>query len=901
MVGKWRIGVGFGLVLASAVLGPLRGERPAWESLLSRHCFGCHGLEKTKGGLNLLELAAQQPLVQNRDRWNQVINVVTAGDMPPEGEAELKPDQRRSLLQALDRELNHFDYSTVDDPGFEPARRLTHREYDRTVSDLFDFSLTPTDRFPPDLTGSSGFENSANTLFLPPSLMERYIAAAERVVATVFASGTEGGEVRAKLWKLAGREPPAGGTAESDARALLEAFLWRAYRRSPTERELAGAMDLYRKIRSAGEEPAAFETAVLRVVQSALIAPQFLLRLERGRSTEEPWRVTDHELAARLSYFLWASLPDDELFVAAKRGGLHDSETLRRQVERMLRDPKSEALGSLFAAQWLGFRYIGNRVRLDPIDNPWCTDTLMNAMRRESELFFASLVRDNGTLDDFIDARHTYLNEELAREIYDIEDVRGPEMRKYRLQDPNRGGILTHGSLMAITSNYKETSPIKRGNWILETLLGRPLPPPPPNAGAFSEEVEEDDSLTFRQKVELHSSRAQCRSCHSLIDPLGFSLENFDYFGRWRDSYRVRVVERRDREVLSLTEAMRSLAWQDLDERIADLDSGPKERRAMREQLQALRQANETVLELKLTKEYSPARQNRLIRLLRRLDIDPENSELSALFFQAIEKIRELPQERLDARIDRLEPEPEERSEIAEVLWEFHRLPEEDLVEELARYEVHDRRELLEFFERLGLLEGGIGGGDESRFLRAVALRRLATEELEERLEGLEVNREERKVIAELVAQLRAIPEAELAATIENERDEATEDLIAEVLVMLDPEAPEESSNRRGRPRFERKTITGEATLPDGTPFQGSAGLRRVLLAHHRDDLSRQMASKMLAYALGRQLEYYDEPSLRLILKRWAGDDYRLHSLIYGVVESYPFQYKKNPESKPSL
>jgi hypothetical protein len=208
----------------------------------------------------------------------------------------------------------------------------------------------------------------------------------------------------------------------------------------------------------------------------------------------------------------------------------------------MLADPKAGTLGSVFAAQWLGFDALGVRVRLDPIDNPWCTDTLMAAMKKESAMVFTALIRENRPLTKLIDSKNTFVNEELAK-FYKLKGVEGTAMRRVSHTDKRRYGLFGQASVLAVTSSPHRTSPIRRGEWILNSLLGTPPPPPPPDAGELDEEIEENRKLTFRQKLEMHSKDPRCNSCHREIDPLGFALENFDWFGRWRTKSRGRTID----------------------------------------------------------------------------------------------------------------------------------------------------------------------------------------------------------------------------------------------------------------------------------------------------------------------------------------------------------------------
>jgi hypothetical protein len=785
---------------------------------LQTHCIRCHGEKKAKGGLNLSQLLTEQPLIKNREQWNHVIDLVKAAEMPPEDEEQPTIDQRAEILFQLDQSLNHFDFSSIDNPGFESARRLTNQEYNRTISDLLGISLSLADRFPADLTGASGFENSANTLFLQVTRMERYIAAAERAAEAALPTLALEGEPPDSFRRIMVQLPDDSVDASTAAGTIIEHFLLRAYRRPPSLDEREQGLRHFQSNFKEDGNISSFVDGIRQFVQATLISPKFLLRVEQGSPSSESFRINDFELASRLSYFLWATMPDDELFHLASKNLLQEPKTLEAQVNRMLAHPYADAMGSTFAAQWLGFRFMGNRVRLDPIDNPWCTDSLMTAMREESGLFFTSLVREDRPIDELIDANYTFLNEELADEIYGMDDVKGSEMRRVNLENPNRGGILTHGSLMAITSNHKDTSPIKRGNWILETVLGRPLPPPPPNAGAFKEDVEEDDSLTFRQKVEMHSSDPSCRTCHSKIDPLGFSLENFDYFGRWRENYRVRIVERKDQEALSLIKAMRGLTQDSLYQRIEELDSGPDARTEIRKRLNTLRNIDEDALHAEVTQNLTASHQNRLIRLLDRLEIEPLN---------------------------------------------------------------YDSQESLE------KLVAGVR-----------ALKEMDIEKIEPSLNALEIPTDEQQDLLGFIPEIRAIPNDHIKQILEEFDPDEREEIFEVLEVMQLIEKDEHRESRRRRPRFEQKAITGEATLPDGTPFRGPKGLKDVILSHHKEDLTRQLTSKMLSYALGRQLEYYDEQAIRTIVTLMENNDYRMHALVKGIVNSYPFQYKKNPHSE---
>ena len=496
--------------------------------LLRQYCFDCHSNDSSSGELNLEKLLTITPIVRARDQWVNVIEQSKNHVMPPEDGEQPSQEERSKLVLSLHNAVHNFDYSKVEDPGLESARRLTHREYSNTVRDLFGVDIDVIDRFPVDLTATSGFDNSSNSLFIQPLLMERYVGIAEHVVTTALPARPVTADQKVAHARIFGG---VTGTDELAVRNVLTPFLRRAYRRPPTKVELDRFVAQVARARAEGAD---FETAIRATLQAVLITPSFLLRVEDHRPEEtRAYEVNSWDLASRLSYFLWASMPDDELLGLAESGQLSNPEQLGQQVERMLADAKAETLGTVFTAQWLGSQHLGTRVRLDPIDNPWCTETLMTAMRRETAMFFNSLVKENRPVTDLIAADYTFLNQELAK-LYNIKGVEGDQMRRVSVNPDRRGGIFGQGSLLAVTSFPGRTSPVVRGKWILDSVLGTPPPPPPPNVSELPEEIEENRRLSFREKLELHREKPNCYACHSQMDPLGFSLEQYDWFGRFR-------------------------------------------------------------------------------------------------------------------------------------------------------------------------------------------------------------------------------------------------------------------------------------------------------------------------------------------------------------------------------
>lgn len=506
--------------------------------LLKTACFECHNGESANGELDLEALVEIMPLVVNRSHWINVIQQLKVRSMPPSDADPPSEADRRTLTAWLTNTIENFDYSTVQQPGYEPARRLTHAEYNNTVRDLTGIDLRPADRFPDDMTATSGFENSANSLFVQPILMERYVGAAEAIVDRAWPDGSPASRAQQAAWRTLLGDVEALSEIGA-AETVLRRFATKAYRRPVQPGEMAALISYFeQRVR----DGASAGSALRDVLQVILVSPNFLIRAEQdGPQANSAFPVTQWELASRLSYFLWASMPDDELFRLAETNQLRQPDILARQVDRMLGDPRAQTLGRIFAAQWLGFTDLG-RVRPGQIDNPWATDSLIEAMQQESAMLFNSLVQQNKPIDQLVDADYTFVNEELAKH-YDMGGVIGEHMRRVELGDGPRRGVLGHGSILAVTSFTGRTSPVVRGNWILTKLLGTPPPPPPPNVSEFDERVAENRRLTQRQKLEAHRDNPNCYACHSQIDPLGFALEEFEWFGRHQPARRGKRVD----------------------------------------------------------------------------------------------------------------------------------------------------------------------------------------------------------------------------------------------------------------------------------------------------------------------------------------------------------------------
>lgn len=311
----------------------------------------------------------------------------------------------------------------------------------------------------------------------------------------------------------------------------LSALMRRAYRRPVTASELEKPMDFYRQAKGEGD----FERGIEAALSAILVSPEFLFRVEQdppGVVANTPYRISDLELASRISFFLWSSIPDEELLDTAIRGELHQPKVLEQQVRRMLSDRRSENLAGNFAGQWLYLRNLDSftpDLRLFPDFD----DNLRQAFRQETELLFNDVVREDRNVLDLLDADFTFLNERLAKH-YGIPNIYGSRFRRVSLnKDHERGGLLRQGSILTVTSYATRTSPVIRGKWVLENILGTPPPPPLPNVPALKENTL-SATLSVRERLAEHRANAACAGCHNLMDPIGFSLENYDAIGRWR-------------------------------------------------------------------------------------------------------------------------------------------------------------------------------------------------------------------------------------------------------------------------------------------------------------------------------------------------------------------------------
>jgi hypothetical protein len=491
--------------------------------LLARYCTTCHGGAKPKGKLALDQFKDQDAALKSLKVWEDVADNLRSGDMPPPD----KPRPSGAELEKVNAWLDRFVFTQQTakrDPGRVTLRRLNRAEYNNTVRDLLGVDFQPADDFPSDDVGY-GFDNIGDVLSMSPLHMEKYLAAAEQIIEKAFASDESRKRALGTRVDVLAKKP-------GSPREILRTFAERAYRRPVAPDELRRLLRLVEAGQRTGRS---LEDGLKLAMQAVLVSPHFLFRVEADPDPNDPDGVrtlNDWELASRLSYFLWSSMPDEDLFEHARKGTLRKDGNLEAQVRRLLGDDKARALVENFAGQWLQLRNLKDFAP-DPGLFPGFDDNLRQAMRRETELFFAHVMREDRGVLEFLDADYTFLNERLAKH-YGIAGVAGEEFRRVELKDRNRGGLLTQASVLSVTSNPTRTSPVKRGKWILENILGTPPKDPPPGVPELKEGEQAQLTGSLRQRMEQHRANPNCAVCHQSMDALGFGFENFDAIGAWR-------------------------------------------------------------------------------------------------------------------------------------------------------------------------------------------------------------------------------------------------------------------------------------------------------------------------------------------------------------------------------
>lgn len=437
-------------------------------------------------------------------------------------QVEVSVDGERVAVVDIDRWMSSSDPNgttvTTDSIDIRAGPRLVAvtfvKRFDAPVHDL----ITPLDHTLADTQIGLGY--GVTTL---PHLQ------AYAIVGPFGASGVSETPTRRQVFTC---RPLGPSEAEPCARSIIGDLAKRAYRRPVHDDDMEALLGFYRQ----GAEEGGFEAGIRVALQAVLASPHFVFRTEEpeGEVRGTTFRISDADLASRLSFFLWGQGPDRELIQLAAEGGLRDEDALRGQVQRMLNDPRAAALSTRFAAQWLRLPDL-EKVHPDALDYPYFDATLATAMEEETIALFDHIVEEDRSVLDLLTADYTFVNERLARH-YGIPNVTGEEMRKVNYVDDKRRGLLGHGSILTLTSHANRTSPVLRGKWVMEVIMGTPPPPPPPDVPDLeaSESIEDGRTLTVREQMAKHAANPSCNSCHRVIDPLGLALENFDVTGAWR-------------------------------------------------------------------------------------------------------------------------------------------------------------------------------------------------------------------------------------------------------------------------------------------------------------------------------------------------------------------------------
>ena len=497
--------------------------------LLVKHCMECHSADGAEGGIAFDRYVDSAKIQSDFELWEKVIRLVKERQMPPSDAEELQAASIQKFVSAIEYELSQFDCSVEKRPGRVTIRRLNKAEYNNTIRDLTGLNLHLADDFPSDDVGN-GFDNIGEVLSIPPILLEKYIQAAEKIATAIWQDPA----IRKQVFPYS----PNSESLEDRVFAATEnvrLFAMKAFRRPIREKEAQRFLQLMRDV----WERDGTEAEIMQTITVAILSnPNFIFRVE-DEPIEEQFDtgekvgtrfLNNYELASRLSYFLWSSMPDERLFELAEQGELVKPTVLVAESQRMLRDPKASALVENFAGQWLQLRDI-ERLSPDPTLFPNYSKELGRSMRQETEVFFARLIQEDRNILEFLNADYTYIDGALAKH-YGIDGVEGDEFQRVALQS-NRRGILTHASILTLTSNPTRTSPVKRGKWILENMLDEPPPPPPPDVPELEEGGETLGSL--REQMEQHRANPSCAVCHRTMDAIGFGLENFDAVGVWRE------------------------------------------------------------------------------------------------------------------------------------------------------------------------------------------------------------------------------------------------------------------------------------------------------------------------------------------------------------------------------
>ena len=500
------------------------------QSFLHQYCENCHGA-KPVGGFKLERVAKPESLSAEAGKWSSLMARVRNGEMPPKGSPAPPLEVREPFTNWIGAALRKEACAGGIVPGPSPIRRLNRDEFSFTVRDLLDMHLDIAKALPADGAGGEGFDNAAETLFLSPIHSEKYMEVAK------FAMDFAAKEYKSRE-KIFVAKPGKDLTGNQAAEKIFKNFLPRAFRRPVADAEATPYMGLFQAAQKQGES---FESSVLFALRAALVSPNFLFRMEPKNNTGATRPLEAFALASRLSYFIWGSMPDELLFDVAASGRLQDPEVLQQLVRRMLRNDRSMDFAARFTEQWLHTRELTTDKTPDAKLFPTyaASEDLRGDIRFQPIMFFREVFQRNLSLLELIDSKYTIGSSSLEKHW----GIKMPLKANNRSQPQwvelpagsHFGGLLGMPAVLAVSSFPYRTSPVLRGAFVLDSILGTPPPPPPPNVPALDADHAGAEPKTVRERLSQHRENQPCAGCHSRIDPIGFALENYDVLGRWRD------------------------------------------------------------------------------------------------------------------------------------------------------------------------------------------------------------------------------------------------------------------------------------------------------------------------------------------------------------------------------
>ena len=517
--------------------------------VLRKHCTSCHNEADKKGGINLDAFDFVVHVVRRGELFQKVVEQVHMNQMPPSNSPRMSEKEKAILIEGINKILSGA--LAKPDPGQAIMRRLSHREYEYTIKDLMGLDFSARNFLPSDASGGEGFDNQSSVLYVTPLTMERYYLAADSILRHARSEKS--------IWQKIGPVSYTPGIFRRTYNQLISAlgyeirpwakpilmaeqvilpFAQKAFRRFLTKAEKDKLLSFFTGTYfPIWDVRHGFEEALAITLKGILVSPHFLYRYESNLPLHQPYPVNNFELATRLSYLLWSSLPDEELFEVAYREDLHHPDVLQRETLRMMADPKFKRFAESFAPQWLGVGELIQNPKTDKTLFPEFGESLRQAMYQEVIEFFDYVFNHKKDLKQLISSDFCMVNKTLA-DHYEIRDVEGDHFRPVPISDSPRGGILGMGAVLTSTSLPTRTSPVIRGQWVLEEILGTTTPPPPPDVPELeAAKKDAEDELDLRKLLEIHRADLACQGCHKKMDPLGLGLENFDAIGRWRTSY----------------------------------------------------------------------------------------------------------------------------------------------------------------------------------------------------------------------------------------------------------------------------------------------------------------------------------------------------------------------------